>query len=446
MQHTQEEHSLCPYCNRGVLKHGFEQHITKHHGVKPTKGISRVPLIEAFDTQTAYTVTESPNEIAPAGSFESLVDFERMSRRNEKPVEPVASSDSGEESDSKVERGARPGRYPCDMCGIVFTKLSHEIKHKKIHLGARPFNCPYCEKMFTADRGVKKHIYRLHPEHSERAWNVKLPDMNSDILKEVQTFLCLICKRTFRRKATIKEHVAVMHVGQTMRFPFARRNPQSSGMQCATCHQDYALRELQTHTCPGKSTGEKPVSIRKESVIQPFPCSICPAAFTRKDNLMTHIHKMHKDKLQELAKLKKEYACEVCGSKFPKQTRLQEHLSTHNNMKPYTCEYCKKTLKSKRSLRTHLLTLHKLTVGSADKMVCDLPDIQSEPAEDTNESVKKQHLAYANSCENCPICHEDETCAGDPTLDFDFLKQHIWTAHVPNVLATSALLSFWTLI
>ena len=252
VQHTQEEHSLCPYCNRGVLKHGFEQHITKHHGVKPTKGISRVPLIEAFDTQTAFTVTESQNEIAPAGSFESLVDFDRASRRNEKPVEPVASSDSGEESDSKVERGARPGRYPCEICGIVFTKLSHEIKHKKIHLGARPFNCPYCEKTFTADRGVKKHIFRLHPEHSERAWNVKLPDSNSDLLGEVRSFLCLLCKRTFRRKAIIKEHVAVMHVGHTMRFPFVRRSPQTSGMQCATCHQDFALEELQTHTCPGK--------------------------------------------------------------------------------------------------------------------------------------------------------------------------------------------------
>lgn len=364
VQHTQEEHSLCPYCNRGVLKHGFEQHITKHHGVKPTKGISRVPLIEAFDTQTAFTVTESQNEIAPAGSFESLVDFDRASRRNEKPVEPVASSDSGEESDSKVERGARPGRYPCEICGIVFTKLSHEIKHKKIHLGARPFNCPYCEKTFTADRGVKKHIFRLHPEHSERAWNVKLPDSNSDLLGEVRSFLCLLCKRTFRRKAIIKEHVAVMHVGHTMRFPFVRRSPQTSGMQCATCHQDFAL---------------------------------------------------------------------------------QEHLLLHTSMRPYTCEYCKKTLQGKRSLRAHLITLHKLPVNSVDRMICELPTIQPEFEEESNESAKKQHLTFANIYENCPICQDDETCVDDPALDYDFLKQHIWTAHVPSAPATSALSSFWTL-
>ena len=114
-------------------------------------------------------------------------------------------------------------------------------------------------------------------------------------------------------------------------------------------------------------------------------------------------------------------------------------------MRPYTCEYCKKTLQGKRSLRAHLITLHKLPVNSVDRMICELPTIQPEFEEESNESAKKQHLTFANIYENCPICQDDETCVDDPALDYDFLKQHIWTAHVPSAPATSALSSFWTL-
>lgn len=434
LQHVQEQPSLCPYCNRGVLKHGFEQHIQKHHGVKPGKNISRTPLIEAFDLQTAFIVTENPDEIAPAGSFESLMDYCRVSRKNEKPVEPVASSSSEGEQDSEAERGPRPGRYPCEHCGIVFTKLSHEIKHKKVHLSARPFKCPYCEKMFTADRGVKKHIFRLHPEHSEQAWNVKTPESNSntDCFVDFRPFLCLLCKRVFRRKATIREHVAVMHIGQTMRFPFVRRSPHAVGLLCAICHQGFTLEEMQGHGCPGRSMIDK---MGKEIMQNAYPCSKCAASFTRKDNLRAHIQKMHNE---QPVKVKKEHICEVCGAKFPKQSRLQEHSLVHSNARPYACVYCKKALKSKRSLRSHLLTLHKLNVSDVDKMVNELPDLPCEFADDSSESAKKPHSSSANTCESCPICQKDEIKEEGSPLDYDYLREHIRDTHVPSAPAPSA--------
>lgn len=412
----QEQPCRCTYCNRDVPKSGLELHVQKYHVGKEA---SRKPLVEAFNRRKEFDVAR-----VETGESRERLETKAESWRSERQVKPVVKRENQGET--------RQNRSDSDSVPIGPAQTDNA------HMADQPLNCPYCDHVFTTDNSFQKHVCSQHPEHSETVWSDQL-EYNSyiHIMRDFRPFLCLLCSRTFRRKATMKEHVAIMHVGQTMRFPFAKRSPQTAGIQCVACHKGFTLETLQMHACSGNSVEEKPVPMRKD--IDPNGSTVC-----RKRDYLRVLIRNTERKRSQTTNFKKEHICEVCGSRFQKPSRLQDHLLVHTNMRPYTCKYCNKTLKSKRSLRTHLLTLHKLPADNVDKIVSDLPDIQPEFVESSNEPVKKQHLAPAKVSENCPIC-QDEVCADSQTLDCDFVRQHIWAAHVPNVPSPSALLTYWTL-
>ena len=379
----------------------------KHHGVTPGKEISRVPLIEAFNTQSNFIITESPDEIAPAGSFESLIDYVRVSRRSEIPVEQTKGSSSEEDSAAdNSDKTPRPGRYPCDQCGMVFAKLSHEIKHKKCHLSARPFPCPYCEKSFTADKGVKKHIFRLHPENSEKPIEI------SEEKTHFRAFLCLICKRSFRSKVAVCEHISGTHIGHTLRFPFVGHNSSLPGLQCPDCKQIYSVGDIETHSCSGPVMEDTEVCLQGNANGL-FICPQCDAVCSRKDNLKSHLKKVHGVEWHqpEVKKEKKEFECETCGSKYINSTKLQEHMAVHMNDRPFTCEYCRKTLKNTRSLRMHIVSMHKPP---------------SEPVDDPSGQGKHVKCEETED-KNCPIC--DTEWKDEGSAEGDQYRHHILSSH-----------------
>ncbi|RKO89229.1 hypothetical protein BDK51DRAFT_12210, partial [Blyttiomyces helicus] len=47
--------------------------------------------------------------------------------------------------------------YPCDMCTTFFSR-KHDLKrHKRLHLGIRPFECQNCPKKFSRQDALTRH-------------------------------------------------------------------------------------------------------------------------------------------------------------------------------------------------------------------------------------------------------------------------------------------------
>lgn len=49
--------------------------------------------------------------------------------------------------------------YPCSICGKTFTREDSQVRHERIHHGARPFKCPHmgCEKDFARRDDLQRH-------------------------------------------------------------------------------------------------------------------------------------------------------------------------------------------------------------------------------------------------------------------------------------------------
>jgi uncharacterized Zn-finger protein len=53
-------------------------------------------------------------------------------------------------------------KYLCDQCGRKFIGASLLKTHKRVHTGARPFACTFCEKSFTQSGNLTRHIQEIH--------------------------------------------------------------------------------------------------------------------------------------------------------------------------------------------------------------------------------------------------------------------------------------------
>jgi uncharacterized Zn-finger protein len=47
--------------------------------------------------------------------------------------------------------------FTCSHCEKSFTRKPNLIRHEKIHLGERPYQCPLCSKYFSQMTHLKKH-------------------------------------------------------------------------------------------------------------------------------------------------------------------------------------------------------------------------------------------------------------------------------------------------
>jgi len=61
-----------------------------------------------------------------------------------------------------VHSNRRP--YDCPYCGKLF-KINRELKrHVRIHTGVKPFSCRHCSQRFSRRDQLKTHLLKSHKE------------------------------------------------------------------------------------------------------------------------------------------------------------------------------------------------------------------------------------------------------------------------------------------
>lgn len=206
--------------------------------------------------------------------------------------------------------------YLCDICQKTFQNAAKLTKHQQLHGGSSPFKCEECKKTFTTKFKLLRHTLI----HSDR-----------------KQFSCTVCERTFHRKDHLKNHIKVHSPSKTLYIcekPNCRKEytshlsykkhlalhaAEEGSLECQICSKVFATKDdilyhLKIHA--GSRTVKNPnekkytcdhcdrkfftrKDVRRHLVVhtgmRDFLCQYCPQRFGRKDHLVRHIKKSHKD-------------------------------------------------------------------------------------------------------------------------------------------------------
>jgi len=141
-----------------------------------------------------------------------------------------------------------------------------------------------------------------------------------------QSFVCSICRTSFRSMIFLQKHMTIVHQLQ---------EPPIGVIQCTYCNFNCLNeRELKEHC----------------DQMHRFVCLICKKAFSSHSGYYSH-NRIHHGHVEDL------HVCQICNKKFECVSRLKIHERSHSKSRTFTCLVCNKSYKHKYSLDSHSCTI-----------------------------------------------------------------------------------------
>ena len=250
-----------------------------------------------------------------------------------------------------------------------------------MHTGVRPYCCPVCEKSFSRNTNLTKHM-RIHSQ-----------------VPNNRPFICQHCPRSYASSMELQRHNRAVHT--------AVDNSKSPPFHCTRCEATFASKlQLQQHEQthgnamplnsfsalesefnPGHILGNQRAlpagtSIATAAAVpqrannyRNHTCQICFKTFRRERDLQRH-QALHLDTL---------FTCKECGTGFSRREKLARHeLEAHGPQ--YACNICGKTYHKRDEYELHM-KVHKLQQNVAFNTQAALHQVQSQ----NHLQQQKQH-------------------------------------------------------
>ena len=177
-------------------------------------------------------------------------------------------------------------KYRCTICMKEFKYERNEYAHMyAVHYKHFACECKICGRNITSKSNLKRHLSEQHD----------LINIDREVPREFLTnFPCDICRKQFKRKTTLMEHMEI-HREKRTRY------------QCDQCEETFSLvKNLRSHKNLHSNEGKV------------YPCHICKVEFLRNTNLKEHM-KTH-------AVQRQEFKCRKCSKIFLAQRTLTRHV------------------------------------------------------------------------------------------------------------------------
>lgn len=177
----------------------------------------------------------------------------------------------------------------------------------------------------------------------------------SDLKRANELYGCRFCKKEFISSSYAIAHMQEVH-GKLLH-------------KCDVCGQEFRLKsEIDEHR-----------AYHLKDAPYPFQCGSCPKGFETFDAFQEH---------SKLHLLKKKFGCGQCGRKYDDESKLNQHMSTHQS-KPYACNRCNKTFRS-----NHSCVKHQKLHGEHFRFSCNICSKQFSSAENLHTHLKNHNKPF----------------------------------------------------
>ena len=249
----------------------------------------------------------------------------------------------------------------CDICGDSFNQRvalkkhktqKHEDKISEQHKNeGSPFPCNICEKILFTSELLKDHLQFIHNLTKEEIKN----NCTKDEERLSKPLVCELCNGTFNYRASLKQHIKVVHDG----------------------HKDFVCDQCGSSSSTAANLKKHVESIHRGST--KCSCTICGKVFRDSNVMKFHVRSVHEKKkdyiceecgfpfylrlalkahLAKVHSIGTTYDCQECGKKFGKKTTLSLHTDTVHNGVKHQCDQCVKSFTQRANLRKHILKHH----------------------------------------------------------------------------------------
>ncbi|KAJ8311923.1 hypothetical protein KUTeg_010530 [Tegillarca granosa] len=244
--------------------------------------------------------------------------------------------------------------WVCHICGFICNnKLKFQNHQFSSHCGKNPFKCEFCDKSFSQEPYLNKHLY-IHmkdkPFKCKECGKQFASKSNYTIHEKTHSgvsYPCDVCGKVFKADERLKAHKKI----HTAILPYV----------CKVCGKKFKLRyylhcHLQIHesaeghvcdTCGALCKTRKYLAIHKQIHRKDifYKCQKCKKEFYTMRKLNLHL-KLHTDG-------KRPHICEICGAAFKVELYLNRHKKIHLGL-TFDCRICDGSFSSSASLKRHL--------------------------------------------------------------------------------------------
>ncbi|CAD6999183.1 unnamed protein product [Ceratitis capitata] len=287
------------------------------------------------------------NQVEPTAVVAKKTKRGRKARKQTETVNTANSADEheeieqlidgiNEENELSTEKSPLKTEFPKEPNKRRrLAKLSQKELKMRLKLTKRrekPYQCPYCIKVYYISKPFEKHLRNDHKRPEEEIKeSLKMEEFG---INDGEVFKCHICSKIYLMEKRLESHIM-------------KHGPDGSLIFKCPCYCAlyFATKdEATTHA-------------RKEHHDMLY-CNICEKYMTGHDSLKNHIRKHEQEKDNKSA-ANRNFVCDKCGKKFGGRTALTDHVRSDCGRKPlYQCNVCGKHLTTSGILKTHLL-LHK---------------------------------------------------------------------------------------